>query len=478
MSSTAEKHAPSHWPLLGMGLCWAAEEIFTLCITVGPSGVAQGSQYLYLFYLPFYALGGAALASIKKTGDWLENPSTQPVLILLGVIGVLTVALFRDATVAVMGGTLLFTVSAIALNYLWFKAISGMASHYASRTILVTAATTTTFTFVQALPLSAALLFAAALLVASFATYIRYQTCRGAFLPEHKPKPTRTLAKKPLAVLGVCVLTTSFAFLQYSIYHYASPAIPYAETISHLIALALLAAVLFVRKDHEHTFAMKLSTTLMLFAFVLFSVFQGLFSASVIIAASTEGLLELVIFLALAEVAGYSTVRPSRLMGCYMLLIGCTQLIGCGLSIVEHAYLPPSDYSIFGLGLVALLIVTAVWFLNDKTITAFLWGNAPIKKETDAAGNAVSEKTAFDEKARRVAQAYNLTQRETDVLIPFSKGRSSSFIAEQFFVSNNTVRSHILHIYSKCNVHSRQELITLIDEWDARPAGSASFEQR
>ena len=37
---------------------------------------------------------------------------------------------------------------------------------------------------------------------------------------------------------------------------------------------------------------------------------------------------------------------------------------------------------------------------------------------------------------------------------------------EMFCVSNNTVRSHILHLYAKCDVHSRQELITLIDEWE------------
>ena len=45
----------------------------------------------------------------------------------------------------------------------------------------------------------------------------------------------------------------------------------------------------------------------------------------------------------------------------------------------------------------------------------------------------------------------------------FAAGRSAAFIAELQFVTTNTVRSHIKHIYGKCDVHSRQELITLIE---------------
>ena len=65
-----------------------------------------------------------------------------------------------------------------------------------------------------------------------------------------------------------------------------------------------------------------------------------------------------------------------------------------------------------------------------------------------------------------MAEAFALTARETEVMALFAKGRSSSFIAEEFCVSNNTIRSHILHLYAKCDVHSRQELITLIDAWE------------
>ena len=39
----------------------------------------------------------------------------------------------------------------------------------------------------------------------------------------------------------------------------------------------------------------------------------------------------------------------------------------------------------------------------------------------------------------------------------------TGLLAELTFVSADTVRTHIKHVYTKCDVHSRQELISLIE---------------
>ena len=49
-------------------------------------------------------------------------------------------------------------------------------------------------------------------------------------------------------------------------------------------------------------------------------------------------------------------------------------------------------------------------------------------------------------------------------MLLFAQGRSAVFIGELIFISANTVRTHIKHIYSKLGVHSRQELINLIEQ--------------
>ncbi|WP_417755045.1 helix-turn-helix transcriptional regulator [Slackia isoflavoniconvertens] len=43
-------------------------------------------------------------------------------------------------------------------------------------------------------------------------------------------------------------------------------------------------------------------------------------------------------------------------------------------------------------------------------------------------------------------------------------GRSCPFIAEKLVLSENTIRSYLQKVYSKCGVHSRQELISLVEE--------------
>ncbi len=144
------------------------------------------------------------------------------------------------------------------------------------------------------------------------------------------------------------------------------------------------------------------------------------------------------------------------------------------------------------------LLVCAVWVFTEKHVNDLLWGRggepaagvAAREPEGGAsaealeaagiecdAGSAVSSAEVGDAEAVRdpaasgpygqgvtlVAERFRLSPRETEVLRLFAAGRSAAFIAELQFVTTNTVRSHIKHIYGKCDVHSRQELITLIE---------------
>lgn len=68
----------------------------------------------------------------------------------------------------------------------------------------------------------------------------------------------------------------------------------------------------------------------------------------------------------------------------------------------------------------------------------------------------------MEEQCRAVAQRYDLTERETDILVLLARGRDGKFIAEQYVLSYNTVKTHIKHIYQKLDVHSRQDIINLV----------------
>ena len=89
-----------------------------------------------------------------------------------------------------------------------------------------------------------------------------------------------------------------------------------------------------------------------------------------------------------------------------------------------------------------------------------LFGPSSTGKNDDAAPNAVR---ANLERRKAVQDRYGLTPREVEVMIYISKGYSKSHIAEKLFISQNTVRDHAKHLYAKLGIHSRNELLELLD---------------
>lgn len=61
-----------------------------------------------------------------------------------------------------------------------------------------------------------------------------------------------------------------------------------------------------------------------------------------------------------------------------------------------------------------------------------------------------------------MARRYELTPRETEVLLALLQGRSYTNIGYKLFISKSTVKTHANHIYAKIGVRSRDELIELL----------------
>ena len=60
---------------------------------------------------------------------------------------------------------------------------------------------------------------------------------------------------------------------------------------------------------------------------------------------------------------------------------------------------------------------------------------------------------------KNISNEYNLTKRETEILSNLSRGNSYKMIAADLFITIDTVRSHIKHIYEKLQVHSQTEAV-------------------
>ena len=67
----------------------------------------------------------------------------------------------------------------------------------------------------------------------------------------------------------------------------------------------------------------------------------------------------------------------------------------------------------------------------------------------------------------RVAERYRLSAREAQVCEYLARGRSQTYIRDALLLSKNTVATHVRRIYTKLDVHSKQELIDLVENPDA-----------
>lgn len=87
--------------------------------------------------------------------------------------------------------------------------------------------------------------------------------------------------------------------------------------------------------------------------------------------------------------------------------------------------------------------------------------------ETDAGSTNVSAARmddSLDEICDAISAEFGLTPRESEILPSVARGRTLARIQQELFISTSTVNTHIRHIYAKCGVAGRQELLDFVDD--------------
>lgn len=66
----------------------------------------------------------------------------------------------------------------------------------------------------------------------------------------------------------------------------------------------------------------------------------------------------------------------------------------------------------------------------------------------------------------RLAKQYQLSPRESEVLWLLARGYGTRYIADKLYISADTVRTHCKRIYEKTGVHTKEELIELVESFE------------
>lgn len=101
---------------------------------------------------------------------------------------------------------------------------------------------------------------------------------------------------------------------------------------------------------------------------------------------------------------------------------------------------------------VLIVVVLAMYLLRD---------GAPAVRATHSNGGRDQLGSAqLDEMARE----FGLSPRETEVFQLLARGRSLPVIMKELTIAKGTAQTHVRHVYEKTNVHTKQELIDLIED--------------
>ncbi len=104
---------------------------------------------------------------------------------------------------------------------------------------------------------------------------------------------------------------------------------------------------------------------------------------------------------------------------------------------------------------VALLLVAYLFFFTEHQVIAI----EEMGKTEDGPLHP-----RFQDRMDALADSFGLTKREAEVAVLFVRGRSTPRIAEDLYISSGTVSTHLRNVYRKTGVHSRQELLDLLDK--------------
>ena len=121
-----------------------------------------------------------------------------------------------------------------------------------------------------------------------------------------------------------------------------------------------------------------------------------------------------------------------------------------------YRMLAPAVPDLLGLISVALgLLVVAIY--------SFVFTDRSYAPSFVAADGPAPSGETVEERCDRLVRVGSLSRRESDVLRLVAKGRSAPRICEELHLAMNTVNTHTSHIYQKLKIHSRQELLDLLE---------------
>lgn len=183
--------------------------------------------------------------------------------------------------------------------------------------------------------------------------------------------------------------------------------------------------------------------------------------SSDICSAASDTLIDILAILVLANLCFRNRQSPLRLFGLAFSIKFLFIFLGRYTWVLFGTFgIDAAGSTVFFSIVAAVVIALTMLLLPDKD-TFEAWGLS-LAENGAADGDAGESARRLAHRCHDFAKERGLTTREEDVLLLLVRGRTNGEIQEELFIAKETVKTHRRNIYTKCDVHSREELMALM----------------
>ncbi|WP_172623412.1 helix-turn-helix domain-containing protein [Arabiibacter massiliensis] len=174
--------------------------------------------------------------------------------------------------------------------------------------------------------------------------------------------------------------------------------------------------------------------------------------------------LDIFLMVVLCDVSHTSGFLPSRAVSIGRFFEGLCGPAGIvigafGLPIVGVA----SSEILVLLAVVCILVIASTVVFGSGGIFVKDAASAPVDEGPHA---PVASAMQFARQCDAAIERYGLSERESEILLMVSRGRSVPYISERLHIATSTTKTHIKSTYIKMGVAGRQEMLDLIERID------------
>lgn len=237
---------------------------------------------------------------------------------------------------------------------------------------------------------------------------------------------------------------------------------------SFALTLALMGCMCLVASKREIDFSAYYYPIMVVacLAALVASLFGPMWpEASLIVVTTSYNMFTLALWCIFTNVAHGTAYNPVYVFGWGRGGSAFGSTLGRAAAVLISLYIPTSQpiQEIIGAVLVIGAIVALLFVLNESTLNEALRKTEQVNEPDDSFCQRSNKLPSWKDACAGVGRHFGLTNRETEVLELLSRGRTTSYIADSLGIAYNTAKGHVRNLYAKCDVHSREEVIDLVE---------------